>query len=166
MLSTLKSQRPTTVSTRLGGVYIITAARLAFKAGAQDLPRPVREALRAASVPSSSVSAWGQEVGAPRPRVAARAETPMHPASVMKLVTTYAALELLGPAFRWKTEAYLDGDNLVLRGTGDPKLNYESFWMLLRNLRGRGVHELRGDIVLDRSYFAPTEHGPFDNDTF
>jgi D-alanyl-D-alanine carboxypeptidase/D-alanyl-D-alanine-endopeptidase (penicillin-binding protein 4) len=90
----------------------------------------------------------------------------MNPASAMKLVTTYSALELLGPAFRWKTEAYLDGDNLVLRGTGDPKLNYESFWMLLRNLRGRGLRELRGDIVLDRSYFAPMEHGAFDNDTF
>ena len=72
----------------------------------------------------------------------------------MKLVTTYAALELLGPAYRWKTEAYLDGDDLVLKGYGDPKLNYESFWMLLRNLRARGVREIRGDMVLDRSYFA------------
>ena len=57
----------------------------------------------------------------------------------MKLVTTYAALELLGPAYRWKTEVYLDGDDLYLKGYGDPKLNHESFWMLLRNVRGRGV---------------------------
>ena len=90
----------------------------------------------------------------------------MNPASAMKIVTTYAGLELLGPAFRWKTEVYLDGDNLFLRGTGDPKLNLESFWMLLRNLRGRGLRELRGDVVLDRSYFAPMQSGPFDNDTY
>src|SRR4051812_36959885 len=166
MLSTLKSQRPMTVSTRLGGVLMITAALLAFKAGAQDLPRPVREALRTAGVPASSVSAWVQEVGVRRPSVAARAETPMHPAWVMKLVTTYAALELLGPAYRWKTEAYLDGEDLILRGYGDPNLNYESFWLLLRNLRDRGLRELRGDVVLDRSYFGPAQYSAFDSELF
>jgi len=89
-----------------------------------------------------------------------------NPASVMKLFTTYAALELLGPAFRWKTEAYQDGPDLVLKGYGDPKLNYESFWMLLRNLRARGLRELRGDIVLDRSYFAAIHHEPIDSEVF
>ena len=133
---------------------------------AADLPRKSLEALRAAGVPQSSVSAWVQEIGAARPTVSVRAETPMHPASVMKLVTTYAALELLGPAYQWKTEAYLDGEQLVLRGYGDPKLNYESFWMLLRNLRGRGLRDLRGDIVLDRSFFGPAQYNAFDNDVF
>jgi D-alanyl-D-alanine carboxypeptidase/D-alanyl-D-alanine-endopeptidase (penicillin-binding protein 4) len=90
----------------------------------------------------------------------------MHPASVMKLVTTYAALELLGPAYRWKTEAYLDGGDLILRGYGDPNLNYESFWLLLRNLRARGLRELRGDVVLDRSYFGPAQYSPFDSELF
>jgi D-alanyl-D-alanine carboxypeptidase/D-alanyl-D-alanine-endopeptidase (penicillin-binding protein 4) len=147
-------------------VLIIAATLLAFKLEAQDLPRSVRQALRTAGVPASSVSAWVQEVGAARPSVAARADAPMHPASVMKLVTTYAALELLGPAYRWKTEAYVDGDELFLRGYGDPNLNYESFWLLLRNLRGRGLRELRGDVVLDRSYFGPAQYSPFDSELF
>ncbi|TMH40994.1 MAG: D-alanyl-D-alanine carboxypeptidase/D-alanyl-D-alanine-endopeptidase [Betaproteobacteria bacterium] len=145
---------------------MIAAALLAFKAAAQDLPRPVRQGLRTAGVPASSVSAWVQEVGAPRPSVAARADTAMHPASVMKLVTTYAALELLGPAYRWKTETYVDGEDLFLRGYGDPNLNYESFWLLLRNLRGRGLRELRGDVVLDRSYFGPAQYSAFDSEIF
>lgn len=145
---------------------MIAVAFAAFKTAAQDFPRPVRQALRAAGVPPSSVSAWVQELGAARPSVAARADTPMHPASVMKLVTTYAALELLGPAYRWKTEAYVDGDELFLRGYGDPNLNYESFWLLLRNLRGRGLRELRGDVVLDRSYFGPAQYSPFDSELF
>ena len=153
-------------STQLGRVLIIAVALVAFKSGAQDLPNAAQKALRAAGVPRSSVAAWVQEVGAARPVVAVRADASMNPASVMKLVTTYAALELLGPAYRWKTEVYLDGEHLVLRGTGDPKLNYESFWMLLRNLRGRGLRELRGDIVLDRSYFAPAPYSPFDSDTY
>jgi D-alanyl-D-alanine carboxypeptidase/D-alanyl-D-alanine-endopeptidase (penicillin-binding protein 4) len=145
---------------------MIAVAFAAFKTAAQDFPRPVRQALRAAGVPASSVSAWVQELGAARPSVAARADTPMHPASVMKLVTTYAALELLGPAYRWKTEAYVEGDELFLRGYGDPNLNYESFWLLLRNLRGRGLRELRGDVVLDRSYFGPAQYSPFDSELF
>ena len=146
-------------------MLIITAAALSFKAFTADLPKAGAAALRAAGIPETAVALWVQEVGA-RPRLTFRGDAPMNPASVMKLVTTYAALELLGPAYRWKTEAYLDGEHLVLRGYGDPKLNYESFWMLLRNLRGRGLRELRGDVVLDRSYFAPAQLGPFDSDTF
>ena len=157
---------PRVLSTQLGRVLIIAAAALTFKVCAQDLPRPAAQALRAAGIPASAVSAWVQEVGASRPTLAVRAETPRNPGSVMKLVTTFAALELLSPAYRWKTEAYLDGEDLVLRGRGDPKLNYESFWMLLRNLRGRGLRDLRGDVVLDRSYFGSAQYSPFDSETF
>src|SRR5258708_262406 len=161
-----KSRKLVLFSTHLGRVLIIAVAALCFKSGAADFPPGTLKALRAAGIPESSVAAWVQEVGGTQPRLAWRADVPMNPASAMKLVTTYAGLELLGPAFRWKTEVYLDGDNLVLRGTGDPKLNYESFWMLLRNLRGRGLRELRGDVVLDRSYFAPMQLNPFDSDSF
>src|SRR5947209_16015390 len=126
-----KSRKLVLFSTHLGRVLIIAATALSFKAAAADLPAPTLKALRAAGIPENSVAAWVQEIGVPRPTLAWRADVPMNPASAMKLVTTYAALELLGPAFRWKTEVYLDGDDLILRGTGDPKLNYESFWMLL-----------------------------------
>ena len=117
-----------------------------------------------------------QEVGAHRDALSVNASAPMNPASVMKLVTTYAALELLGPAYRWKTEAYaagalrdgvLEGD-LVLKGGGDPKLDLEAFWILLRALRGKGLREIRGDLVLDRSHFerAAGDAGRFDGDPF
>ena len=145
---------------------MIAATALGFKAGAADLPLATAKALKSVGIPERNVAVWVQEAGVARPTLSWRAEVPMNPASAMKIVTTYAGLELLGPAFRWRTEVYLDGDDVILRGTGDPKLNYESFWMLLRNLRGRGLRELRGDIVLDRSYFAPIQSGPFDNDTY
>lgn len=145
---------------------MIAATLCSFKAAVADLPKPVVDALRKASIPQSSVAAWVQEVGASAPAVAINARAAVNPGSTMKLLTTFAALELLGPAYRWKTEAYLDGDNLVLRGRGDPKLNAESFWMLLRNLRGRGLRELRGDVILDRSFFAPAPYEPLDDDVF
>ena len=71
-----------------------------------------------------------QETGTPRPLFALNPNRAFNPASVMKLVTTLAALELLGPDFRWKTDAFLDGPleagvlrgNLVLKGRGDPKI--------------------------------------------
>ncbi|MBV8030390.1 MAG: D-alanyl-D-alanine carboxypeptidase/D-alanyl-D-alanine-endopeptidase [Betaproteobacteria bacterium] len=131
-----------------------------------QLPGTVLQGLRDAGIPAGNVSAIVQRAGSDVPVLAYRTEVPVNPASVMKLVTTYAALELLGPAYRWKTEVYQAGETLYLRGTGDPKLNYESFWMLLRALRGRGLKDLRGDIVLDRSFFGPVADGRIDDEAF
>ena len=147
---------------------------LAHTAAGAELPPAVRQALRAVGIPESQVSAVVQEVGSATSELAFNAEQPRNPASVMKVVTTFAALELLGPAYRWKTEVYLDGGrqgdvlqgNLVLRGYGDPKLTYEKVWLLLRNLRARGLREIRGDVVLDRSYFGEVAPMLIDDETY
>ena len=150
---------------RLFKAFFVSLALAPAVASAQ-LPKEVVDGLRAAGVPLSNVAVVVQEAGSGRSSLTMNSRQPLNPASTMKLVTTYAALELLGPAYRWKTEAWLDGDNLVLKGYGDPKLTYESFWMLLRNLRGRGLREIRGDVILDRSYFAPVPDVPFDNEPY
>jgi len=132
-----------------------------------SLPPSVAKALAAANIPLSSVGVVVQEVGANSPRLSLNAQQAMNPASVMKLVTTFAALEILGPASTWKTEVLttapivdgvLDGD-LYLRGNGDPKLTGERFWLLLRQLRSKGLREIRGNLVLDRSAFSLTDTG-------
>jgi D-alanyl-D-alanine carboxypeptidase/D-alanyl-D-alanine-endopeptidase (penicillin-binding protein 4) len=151
---------------RLFKTFLVVLALIPLGATYAALPTMVAKGLREAKVPEASVSVLVQEVGAPRASLALNAGVARNPGSVIKLVTTYAALELLGPAYRWKTEAYVDGDDLYLKGYGDPKLDYESFWMLLRNLRGRGVREIRGDIVLDRSYFAAVTPELIDNEVF
>jgi serine-type D-Ala-D-Ala carboxypeptidase/endopeptidase (penicillin-binding protein 4) len=105
----------------------LTALALVFtnaETAAARLPQPVLDALKSVGIPQRSVGAVVQDLGGGAPALKENAGEPLNPASVMKLVTTYAALELLGPAYRWKTEAYLDGDHLVLKGYGDPKLNY------------------------------------------
>jgi serine-type D-Ala-D-Ala carboxypeptidase/endopeptidase (penicillin-binding protein 4) len=134
--------------------------------GAAELPAAVLKELRAAGIPLSSTAVVVQEAGTRATVLSHRAGAAVHPASVMKLVTTYAALELLGSAYRWKTEAWLDGDDLILRGYGDPKLTYESFWLLLRALHGRGLREIKGDVVLDRSFFGNQPHALIDEETF
>ncbi len=93
----------------------------------------------------------------------------------MKLVTTLAGLELLGPQFAWRTEALatapvvnatLEGD-LYLRGSGDPQLVIEHLWLLVQRLRGVGIREIRGDLILDRSAFDAMSHdaGAFDGES-
>ncbi len=134
----------------------------------ERLPIPVARALKAAGIAQNAVAVVVTEAGAIFPRVSVNAGQAMNPASVMKLITTFAALELLGPSYTWKTEAFataapadgvLAGD-LHLRGSGDPRLTLEQFWLLLRQLRARGVRDIRGDLVLDRSAFAAVEHDP------
>lgn len=134
----------------------------------ERLPAPVARALKAAGLPQAAVGVLVQEVGSTIPRISVNAAQPMNPASTMKLVTTYAALELLGPAYIWKTGVYaaapladgvLDGD-LFIKGHGDPKLTFENFWLLLRQLRARGIREIRGDLVLDRGHFDAAEYDP------
>ena len=154
----------------IGGLLTLAAtALLARPALADDqLPPAVAQALRVAGVSTSHVAIVVQEVSAPRPSLAVNPGLAMNPASTMKLVTTYAGLELLGPAYRWRTEALLggplrdgllDGD-LTIKGGGDPKLTLEAFWMLLRSMRERGLREIRGDLVLDRSLFDVGEYDP------
>ena len=141
---------------------------------AQALPRPVREALRQAHVPADAVAIVVLGVDATRPALAHRAAEPVNPASVMKVVTSVAAFDLLGPAFRFHTDVIARGElkegvlagDLVIRGGGDPKLTYEKLWLLAHRLRARGVRDIRGDVILDRSYFAPIapDAGRFDGE--
>lgn len=151
------------------------AALLPLAAAASGtLPRPVAQALDAARIPRSAMVAVVQAVDAERPRLSVQAQRPVNPASLFKLVTTQAALDLLGPAFTWKTGVWLDGPvrdgvldgNLVIRGSGDPKLVHERVWLLLRRVQQLGVREIRGDIVLDRSAFAGAwpDPGAFDDE--
>jgi serine-type D-Ala-D-Ala carboxypeptidase/endopeptidase (penicillin-binding protein 4) len=133
-----------------------------------SLPPPLRSALRATGLPASSFAVVVQPLNRGGVQFALNDAAPMSPASTMKLVTTYAALELLGPAYRWRTESFaagplhddvLEGD-LVIRGGGDPKLVVENLWSFVQRIRAYGVREVRGDVVLDRSAFANEPHDP------
>jgi D-alanyl-D-alanine carboxypeptidase/D-alanyl-D-alanine-endopeptidase (penicillin-binding protein 4) len=136
------------------------------------LPAAVAQALRQARVPADALAVVVQEAGSGRVRLQHRADAAHNPASLTKLLTTYAALDLLGPAWTWRTgvwlagplrEGVLDGD-LVIRGSGDPTLTLERTWLLLERVRQLGVREIRGDIVLDRSAFAPAQGAAGDFD--
>lgn len=100
-------------------------------------------------------------------------ESPLAPASNMKLFTTAAALYYLGPHFRYNTflmatgpirDGVLEGD-LVLYGTGDPTFssrfgdNLRVWKAFADTLQALGVREVRGSIVGDGSYFTGSGAG-------
>ena len=142
---------------------------------AQPLPAEVEAALARARLPRDAVTLLVTDVDpAVPPRLSHRAQEAVNPASIAKLATTFAALELLGPAYTWSTPVYVDGPiidrtlqgNLYLKGQGDPKLVLERLWLMLRRLRAMGIDRIAGDILLDRSAFEPlgTDPAAFDGE--
>ena len=148
---------------------IVATLAVASTSMARDvLPRAVGRAFLDHGVPLNRVAIVVHEIGKPKPLFAYDAERPMNPASVMKLVTTFAALEILGRDYRWKTEAYLGGPilnrtlkgDLILKGYGDPKITVEQWQLFMAALRANGLDAIDGDLVLDRSYFSLPLYDP------
>ena len=138
-------------------------------------PTELAQALERLKIPADALSVVILDPQRPEPALwLHRPEVSVNPASLMKLVTTTAALDLLGPAFTWNTPVYVDGPikdgvlqgNVYLRGQGDPRLVVERLWLLLRRLQAQGVARIQGDIVLDRSAFvlAPRDPASFDGE--
>jgi len=161
------------VSLRRTAGFVV--ASVLASAHAQGLPPDVDAALARAKVPRDAVSVLLVEAqGQGAPRINHRTSVAMNPASVMKLVTTFAALELLGPVYTWSTPVFIEGavrdgtlfGNLTIQGQGDPKLVLERLWLLLRRVQGLGIHTIAGDIVLDRSAFdvPVTDPSSFDGE--
>ncbi|MEP7328918.1 MAG: D-alanyl-D-alanine carboxypeptidase/D-alanyl-D-alanine-endopeptidase [Betaproteobacteria bacterium] len=153
---------------RISSFVVIVAALISLSTHAA-LPGAVARAFKDAGIPLDRVAIVVRETGSPRPLFAHDPDRPMNPASVMKLVTTFAALELLGRDYRWKTEAYVDGKldaagtltgNLLLKGYGDPKITIEQWQLFMADLRARGVSKITGDLVLDRTFFKLPPHDP------
>ncbi len=137
-----------------------------------SLPSKVQQALKANKINPRSLAVVALPLDGPGSARFFNADLSVNPASAMKLVTTYAALELLGPTHQWRTEFHSDGalrdgvlqGNLYFKGGGDPKLNMEKLWLLLRDLRINGVRRITGDLVLDRSHFIQPELPTFNDD--
>jgi D-alanyl-D-alanine carboxypeptidase/D-alanyl-D-alanine-endopeptidase (penicillin-binding protein 4) len=139
-----------------------------------ELPPAVAARLASAGIPEDAAGVVVRRLSDGVTVLAHGADRSLAPASTMKLVTSWIALEQLGPAYRGRTEistrgrverGVLRGD-LVVRGLGDVDLDWRAFDRMLEQLRHRGIREIRGDVILDRSFFRParTDVGvpPFD----
>lgn len=93
------------------------------------------------------------------------------PASNMKLVTSAAALRMLGPEYHFVTGLYSSGKiesnalqgDLYIKGSGDPKLVTEQLWRMALQVRNLPLSRISGDIVADENFFDDSKRGDFRN---
>ena len=127
----------------------------------QILPAPLVDAILASGLPPASFGLYAQEVVGERTLVALNEEQRFTMASTTKVVTSLAALDLLGPFYRWRTSAFalgtladgkLVGDLLIVGG-GNAQLTSAELTAWFARMRQQGLREIEGDIVLDRFAF-------------
>ena len=91
-------------------------------------------------------------------------DTRLRPASSMKLVTSAAALRLLGDDYRFKTEVYADrkarngvlSGNLYVKGYGDPTLMIADLDRISEQLKNMGINRIKGNLVGDDTWYDDT----------
>jgi D-alanyl-D-alanine carboxypeptidase/D-alanyl-D-alanine-endopeptidase (penicillin-binding protein 4) len=153
---------------------ILSAPACAWAAAGVGLgvPGAVTQVIAAQRLPPGAVSFVIVDPDSGRLVLSQNPDTPRSPASTIKVVTTFAALDLLGPAYTWHTRAsirgalddgVLDGD-LILQGGGDPYMTLERWWTFAHALRAKGLRAIHGDIVIDNTAFSlpPEDPGEFD----
>ena len=141
---------------------------------AQELPASIKYELEQTGIPESSVGLVIESLDSNVPLLTHNADMAFAPASTMKVLTTYAALELLGPSYTWKTGAYISGKledgvlygDLIIKGSGDPVFSQKDLWLFIRQIQDAGIHEIQGNVILDRSAFKTEvfDAAAFDNE--
>lgn len=134
-----------------------------------ELPAEISHAMLRARVEPKDISIAVIPLNGTGKKLLINANQPRIPASVEKIITSAAALDLLGPSKVWSTFIASEEEpengtikgNLYLIGSGDPYLTIERFWLLLDNLRARGIKTIEGNVIIDRSSFQVPPHDPF-----
>ncbi|WP_341667597.1 D-alanyl-D-alanine carboxypeptidase/D-alanyl-D-alanine endopeptidase [Alcaligenes sp. SDU_A2] len=154
----------------LATLLTVHGATLAW---AQALPPELASVWGASRLPQSALSIVVDEAEGPR-LIGVNPQEPRNPASVMKLVSTWAGLSALGPEYTWRTTLMAQGGlqvdaqgtlkgPLYIKAGGDPFLTVPQLWDMLRELRLRGVKNLT-EVVVDRSIFGNVAINPGDFD--
>jgi D-alanyl-D-alanine carboxypeptidase/D-alanyl-D-alanine-endopeptidase (penicillin-binding protein 4) len=153
-------------------VSVSTRKRASLPAQSKHLPIEVKQALAQNGVAERGMSVYVKNVNSSRPSLAFQEAVPRNPASVMKLLTTYGALGVLGPNHRWPVEVYTMGNvsggvlrgDLIFKGYGYPDFNERDLQQILQAVRRKGIQRIDGSLVFDNSAFRiPYKHpGSFD----
>ncbi len=162
-------------------VLLLTALLLLPGCGALGVGGPavdrgaIREVLETPPLDQVHFGVLAVELTSGRELYARNRHKKFVPASNQKLLVSAAALSLLGPGYRYRTEAWaagsrvgptLDGD-LVVVARGDPTLS-ERFWpsgedalyAMADSLWWRGLRHVTGSVVIDVSAWDSTTVGP------
>ena len=124
------------------------------------VPAGITQLIASQRLPSSAVSFVVLDAESGRIVMSHNPDTPRSPASTIKTVTTFAALDMLGPTFVWQTRAWTHDGDLILQGGGDPYLTLERWWSFVQDLRAQGLKSIPGDIVIDSTAFSLPKDDP------
>jgi serine-type D-Ala-D-Ala carboxypeptidase/endopeptidase (penicillin-binding protein 4) len=138
---------------------VLSGAAIAAGSGGGVSAR-ITQLMEAQRLPSSALSFVIIDADTGRVVMSHNPDTPRSPASTIKTITTFAALDMLGPAFVWQTRAWLHDGDLYLQGGGDPYITLERWWSFVQSLRAQGLNSIPGDIVIDDSAFSLPKEDP------
>ena len=141
------------------------------------LPNAIATQIRNSGLASKDVSIYIKEVGqGGKVLVSHNASKNRSPASVIKVLTTYASLVKLGFNYRFETRFYYTGHikrgvlhgDLIVKGFGDPSLRESHLKSIVQKVRNKGIRQIKGNIVIDRSYFkvGSKNTSGFDKNTY
>ncbi|MFK7733544.1 MAG: D-alanyl-D-alanine carboxypeptidase/D-alanyl-D-alanine-endopeptidase [Pseudomonadales bacterium] len=141
---------------------------LAASSSVSTLPTTIQSVLKRFKLDGKGLSIVVQPIDGGAPLLSYNQHSARNPASAIKLFTSYAALEMLGPAYQWSTELYADGElkdgvlngDLWIKGGGDPYLPIERMWLLVHRLQTSGLHTIKGDLIIDQSLFEAINEDP------
>jgi D-alanyl-D-alanine carboxypeptidase/D-alanyl-D-alanine-endopeptidase (penicillin-binding protein 4) len=147
---------------------LLSILAVAAYADEAQLPGGVRSTLNLRQLPHDSLSIYIEDADSGEVVLDWLGNEPRNPASTIKLLTTLVALDVLGPTYRWKTDVYALGEvengrlqgDLLLKGYGDPFLVTERVWQMQRDIRGAGIEDIDGDLLLDDSWFEVSSYDP------
>ncbi len=162
---------------------LVAAAALAVGVQARSGAMGVKGAIGAlaapAALPGESFDTWARRLESKGVEVSAgiwdlqsgklleshNPDSALTPASITKVISTYALLRTWKPDYQLKTEVYgdLNGNtvrgNLVVKGGGDPFLTSERIWLLAQELKRAGLLRVTGRLRLDQSAFDNQRYG-------
>lgn len=127
----------------------------------------------AKTAPNNTANPAPKVLPPPKPLLSHQPNTPRMPASTMKLIPSFVALDTLGADFVWFTRVYHSGviigtrlhGDLIIQGSGDPKMTHERLQGLLLKVKQAGISHIEGDIIVDSAVFKAVSKNPaaFDN---
>ncbi|MBR1374841.1 MAG: D-alanyl-D-alanine carboxypeptidase/D-alanyl-D-alanine-endopeptidase [Cardiobacteriaceae bacterium] len=134
----------------------------ATDAFADNLPAAISNLIAKHQVNKENFSLIIQEVSRDKPLASLNAGKLRSPASVTKIFTTAAGLIAMGDDYRYPTRFFVDAmpdkdgivnGNLYIQGGGDPFLVEERLRDFIKELRGKGVRHIAGNIIIDNSLY-------------
>ncbi|MEA3491110.1 MAG: D-alanyl-D-alanine carboxypeptidase/D-alanyl-D-alanine-endopeptidase [Campylobacterota bacterium] len=147
---------------RRGASILLSLMIFSTLLAAEILPNQIKNIINKHKCNKNNLAIYIKETGKNRVVASLNIDKEMLPASVVKVYSAYAVLLELGYNYRWPTKFYYTGKfrngvitgDLVVKGFGDPTLRSSDLPRIVSSLKAKGVKKIKGDILIDRSYFT------------